>query len=70
MEGLDRPTSLEIINNTTYTVTLGGESWKIDNIAGAAIRPAAQQQSCDFESRALVLSPIPLERLCQTPALE
>ena len=33
-EGLDRPTSLEIINNTAYVVTLGGEIWMIDNIAG------------------------------------
>lgn len=33
-EGLDRPTSLEIINNTAYVVTLGGEIWTIDNIAG------------------------------------
>jgi hypothetical protein len=33
-EGLDRPTSLEIINNTAYVVTLGGEIWTVDNIAG------------------------------------
>jgi len=33
-EGLDRPTSLEIINNTAYVVTIGGEIWTIDNIAG------------------------------------
>jgi hypothetical protein len=33
-EGLDRPTSFEIINNTAYVVTLGGEVWRIDNIAG------------------------------------
>ena len=32
--GLDRPTSLEIINNTAYVVTLGGEIWKVDDIAG------------------------------------
>lgn len=32
-EGLDRPTSLEIIKNTAYVVTLGGEIWTIDNIA-------------------------------------
>ena len=32
--GLDRPTSLEIIKNTAYVVTLGGEIWTIDNIAG------------------------------------
>jgi hypothetical protein len=33
-EGLDRPTSLEIIRNTAYVVTLGGEVWRIDDIAG------------------------------------
>jgi hypothetical protein len=33
-EGLDRPTSLEIIENTAYVVTLGGEIWRIENIAG------------------------------------
>jgi hypothetical protein len=32
-EGLDRPTSLEIIKNTAYVVTLGGEIWKIENIS-------------------------------------
>ena len=31
--GLDRPTSLEIIGNTAYVITLPGEVWKIDNIA-------------------------------------
>ena len=31
---LDQPTSLEIIDNTAYVVTLGGGIWKIDNIAG------------------------------------
>ena len=33
-EGLDRPTSLEIINNTAFVVTLGGEIWTIDHITG------------------------------------
>jgi hypothetical protein len=32
-EGLDRPTSLEIIKNTAYVVTVGGEIWTIDDIA-------------------------------------
>lgn len=32
-EGLDRPTSLEIIENTAYVVTLGGEIWRVENIA-------------------------------------
>jgi len=31
--GLDRPTSLEIIKNTAYVVTLGGEVWRVANIA-------------------------------------
>ena len=31
---LDRPTSLEIIGHTAYVVTLGGEIWTIDHIAG------------------------------------
>ncbi len=33
-DGLDRPTSVEIIKNTAYVVTLGGEVWRVDNIAG------------------------------------
>ena len=32
-EGLDRPTSLEIIRNTAYVTTIGGEIWRIDDIA-------------------------------------
>ena len=32
--GLDRPTSVEIIGNTAYVVTLGGEVWTVDNISG------------------------------------
>lgn len=31
--GLDRPTSVEIIKNTAYVVTLTGEIWKIDHIS-------------------------------------
>ena len=30
---LDRPTSMEIIGNTAYIITLGGEIWTVDNIA-------------------------------------
>jgi hypothetical protein len=41
--GLDRPTSFEIIGNTAYIVTLGGEIWTIDNIAGAPYGPAHHQ---------------------------
>jgi len=33
-DGLDRPTSMEIIGNTAYVVTLLGEVWAIDDIAG------------------------------------
>jgi hypothetical protein len=33
VNGLDRPTSVEIINNTAYVVTLNGDVWKIDGIA-------------------------------------
>ncbi len=33
-EELDRPTSLEIIGNTAYIITLAGEIWTVDNIAG------------------------------------
>jgi hypothetical protein len=32
-EPLNQPTSLEIIGNTAYVVTLGGEIWKIEDIA-------------------------------------
>ena len=34
IDGLNRPISLEIIKNTGYVVTLGGEIWVIDDIAG------------------------------------
>lgn len=40
-EGLDRPTSLEFINNTAYVITLTGEIWTINNVAGP---PYGQQQ--------------------------
>lgn len=33
-DGLNQPTSLEIIGNTAYIVTYGGEVWTVDNIAG------------------------------------
>ncbi|HEU4527766.1 MAG TPA: ScyD/ScyE family protein [Actinomycetota bacterium] len=33
-EPLNQPTSLELIGKTAYIVTLGGEIWKIDNVAG------------------------------------
>jgi len=34
VDGLDRPTSMEIIGNTAYVVTLGGEVWTVNDIAG------------------------------------
>ncbi len=33
-EPLDRPTSFELVGDTAYVVTLGGEVWKIDHVAG------------------------------------
>lgn len=33
VDELDRPTSLEFIQNTAYVVTLDGEIWKIDNVS-------------------------------------
>jgi len=36
VEGLNQPTSLEIIGNTGYVVNLAGEIWKIDNLFPAA----------------------------------
>lgn len=33
VEGLNQPTSLELIGETAYVVTLGGEIWKIDSVA-------------------------------------
>ncbi|MCW3091472.1 MAG: hypothetical protein JWP81_2541 [Ferruginibacter sp.] len=40
---LDRPTSFEIIGNTAYIVTLGGEIWTIDNIADPPFGQAHQK---------------------------
>ena len=34
-DNLDRPTSLEIIGNTAYIITITGEVWMVDNIASA-----------------------------------
>ena len=34
VEGLNQPTSLELIGKAAYVVTLGGEVWKIDDVAG------------------------------------
>lgn len=32
-DGLDRPTSLEVVGNQAYIVTLGGEIWSVDHVA-------------------------------------
>jgi hypothetical protein len=34
VDNLDQPTSLEFIGNTAYVVTLSGEIWKIEGVAG------------------------------------
>ena len=34
VNSLDRPTSVEIIRNTAYVITLGGEIWKIEDVSG------------------------------------
>src|SRR5688572_7346752 len=34
VDGLNQPTSMEIIGNTAYVVTLGGEVWTVTGIAG------------------------------------
>jgi hypothetical protein len=39
----DRPTSFEIIGNTAYIVTLGGEIWTVDNIADPPYGQAHQK---------------------------
>ena len=33
VDGLDRPTSVEIIGNTAYVITLGGEVWTVNDVA-------------------------------------
>jgi sugar lactone lactonase YvrE len=34
VDGLNQPTSLELIGNTAYIVTLGGEVWRVDDVSG------------------------------------
>jgi hypothetical protein len=34
VDGLNQPTSLELVGNTAYVVTLGGEVWKIEDVSG------------------------------------
>lgn len=41
---LDRPTSLEIIGNTAYIVTLAGDVWTVDNIDAPPYGRAHQKQ--------------------------
>jgi hypothetical protein len=33
IDGLNQPTSLELIGKTAYVVTLGGEIWKIKGVS-------------------------------------
>jgi hypothetical protein len=33
-DGLDRPTSFEFIRNTAYIISLTGEVWTVENVAG------------------------------------
>ena len=33
-DALNQPTSLELVGTTAYVVTLGGQIWKIDGVAG------------------------------------
>jgi hypothetical protein len=40
IDGLNQPTSLEIIGTTAYIMTLGGELWQIDNIGQPPFGPA------------------------------
>lgn len=37
-EGLDRPTSMELVRDTAYVVSLGGDIWTVTNISGAGGR--------------------------------
>jgi sugar lactone lactonase YvrE len=36
-DGLNQPTSMELIDGNAYVVTLGGEVWVIDDVAGAVV---------------------------------
>jgi hypothetical protein len=54
-DGLDRPTSLEIIRDTAYVITFGGEIWKIDGVSGR--RHASRPDEETGERRAFVLPP-------------
>jgi sugar lactone lactonase YvrE len=54
-DGLDRPTSLEIIRNTAYVITFGGEIWRIDGLSGK--RHAARLDARKGEPKAVVLPP-------------
>jgi hypothetical protein len=33
LDGLNQPTSFEIVGNTAYMVTITGEVWKIENFS-------------------------------------
>ena len=45
IDELNQPTSLELIKNTAYVVTLGGEIWRIK---GVWVRPTASRKQRRF----------------------
>lgn len=55
-KGLDRPTSLEFIGNTSYVVTLGGEVWKFNG--GGHLTAASQPTVVTNERVAAEQSPL------------
>jgi hypothetical protein len=55
VDGLDRPTSVEIIRNTAYVITFDGEIWTIDGVSGR--RHGSKPDEPDAEPRAVVLPP-------------
>src|SRR5690606_18818789 len=47
---VDRPTSLEIIGNTAYVVTLDGEVWKFDDLESLVPEPEEPPTGSDEPS--------------------
>ena len=54
-DGLDRPTSLEIIGSTAFVITFDGEIWRIDGVSGK--RHASRPDGQPAERSAIVLPP-------------
>jgi hypothetical protein len=54
-DGLDRPTSFEIIRNTAYVITFDGEIWTIAGVSGK--RHASKHGGQPSKRRAVVLPP-------------